>query len=316
MSTLDLSIVVPVYGGEATIEPLCTQLGEELRRRDWRYEILLVCDRPVDGSWAVAKRLATTTSEVIAIRLQRNVGQHAALLLGIRQARGGVIVTMDEDLQHAPADVPALVDTVLKHHCLAYGVTVQQHHGAFRNASSRLIKWAIKRYLEVEDAQHLSAFRAFPARERSAFTGYNHPNVAIDVLLSWTGLPVRAVATSHNARAAGESGYTFTKLVAHLANLAFGFSTAPLRLASYIGFGAVLFAGGLFVYAIVNWMIHGSGVPGFAFTIASLAALGGAQLLALGLIGEYLGRLYLGSLGRPQYRIAEQVGTNHDETDS
>ncbi len=304
---LDVSVVVPVYGGAATIAPLTRQLAEVFAERGWSWELLLVCDRPVDDSWQVARSLAEEVEQVCAIRLRKNVGQHAALLLGVRQASGRVCVTMGEDLQHSPTDVPALVDAARDGDCLACGVAEVLQFGLFRNFGSRTTKAMLARFLNVEDAHNLSAFRAFPLEFRDAFESYRHPHVAMDVLLSWAGAPVVAIPTRQQPRAAGQSGYTLLRLVRHLGNLAFGFSIAPLRLASYLGLASVFFAAAIALVTVVNWLIWGSVVPRFAFLAFTVAALGGAQLLAVGLIGEYLGRLYFGALRPPQYQVAERV---------
>jgi undecaprenyl-phosphate 4-deoxy-4-formamido-L-arabinose transferase len=306
--TLDVTVVIPVYGGATTIEALADGLRAALGPRGWTHEILFVCDCPVDDSWAVVQRLSARWPQIRGILLRRNYGQHPATLLGIREARGRTIVTMDEDLQHDPRDVPALVTESLQHEAIVYGVSPQLHHGLFRNASSRTIKWFLAKYLDVENAQNLSAFRAFPAQSREAYADYHERHVALDVLLSWSALPVRTVTSSHAARKGGKSGYTLAKLLKYLGNLAFGFSTAPLRISSYLGVAAVLASFGISLYALVNWLMHGSTVPGFAFLALTVSGLGGVQLLVLGLIGEYLGRLYSSGLRRPQYTVAARVG--------
>lgn len=305
---LDVSVVIPVYGGERTIGALCEQLLGVFDAEGWRAEVLFVCDAPRDGSWAVARALAEAHPRVTALRLMRNFGQHPATLLGIRQARGATIVTMDEDLQHNPLDVPALVATSRADGAIVYGMARELQHAWWRNATSRLAKWFIARYFDMGDAQRISAFRAFPAPAREAFATYHGERVAIDVLLSWSGLPLHPVTCAYAPRAEGESGYTFRKLVRYLSDLLLGYTTAPLRLASYVGLLSVFVAIGIAAYAVVNWFIHGSVVPGFAFLALSTAAFAGVQLLALGVMGEYLGRLYFNSLGKPQYLVAERVG--------
>lgn len=304
----EVSVVVPVYRGAQTIGTLAEQLDAVLPESGIRHELIFVADSPVDDSWAVIEALSARFASVRGILLRRNYGQHPATLLGIREARGTVVVTMDEDLQHAPADVPRLVE-VARTGRLVYGVSQELHHGVFRNTSSRLIKWFLARYLGVQNARNLSAFRAFPTLAREAFAGYRAPAVALDVLLSWAALPTEMVRCAHAPRAAGESGYTFRKLVALLANLAFGFSIVPLRIATRIGVLAVVAAVLLGCYVLVNWLLHGSSVPGFAFLAMTISLLGGAQLLALGLVGEYLGRLYVGQLGHPQYTVAARAET-------
>lgn len=303
---VDVSIVVPVYGGERTIEALVTRTGAALEASGWSWEVILVCDRPRDGSWEVARRLAASSPGVSAVRLRRNFGQHPATLLGIRRAVGRTIVTMDEDLQHAPEDVPTLVRESLAHGAIAYGITDAPEHAFWRNLSSRTAKWFVASYLGF-NASEVSAFRAFPAELRSAFSHYRGERVAVDVLLSWAGAPGRAVRCAHAPRAAGASGYTFGKLVAYLMDLMLGYSTAPLRIASWMGIASMFVALGIAGYVLVNWLVHGSVVPGFAFLALSVAAFSGVQLLSLGLIGEYLGRLYFHALGKPQYLVAEVV---------
>jgi undecaprenyl-phosphate 4-deoxy-4-formamido-L-arabinose transferase len=313
---LDVSVVVPVYGGAKTIEPLSHAVLDVADRLGWRCEILLVCDAPRDNSWAVASALARQSERVTAIRLMRNFGQHPATLLGIRQARGRTIVTMDEDLQHNPEDIPQLVETSEREGAIVYGMAEELQHAWWRNLTSRLAKWFIARYFAMGDAQRISAFRAFPSAARDAFASYRGERVAVDVLLSWSGLPLHPVRCAYAARAEGESGYTFRKLLRYLSDLLLGYTTAPLRLASYTGLLSVLVAIGIGVYAIVNWWLHGSVVPGFAFLALSTAAFAGVQLLALGVMGEYLGRLYFNSLGKPQYLVAEVASRGDDATET
>ena len=307
----DVSVVVPVYGGESTIEQLVIRTTETLAAEGWSSEVLLVCDQPRDGSWAVAERLASECPGVTAILLRRNFGQHPATLLGIRRARGETIVTMDEDLQHDPSDLPTLIRASQADNAIAYGVADELKHAWWRNATSRTAKFIVARYLGF-NATDVSAFRAFPAEVREAFADYHGERVAIDVLLSWAGAPVRSIRCQFQRRDEGESGYTVRKLVGYLMDLALGYSTAPLRLASWLGILAVFVALAISGYILVNWLVHGSVVPGFAFLGLSIAVFAGIQLLSLGLIGEYLGRLYFNALGKPQYLVDQAIA--HEES--
>ena len=314
-SSPDISVVIPVYGGERTIEPLVVRTSETLEGEGWTYEIILVCDRPRDGSWAIAKRLAEEREHVTSVLLRRNFGQHPATLLGIRRAKGQTIVTMDEDLQHDPKDLPTLVRASQADDAIAYGVADQLKHAWWRNATSRTAKFFVARYLGF-DASEVSAFRAFPTHLRDAFAEYHGERVAIDVLLSWAGAPVRSIRCKFQTRDEGESGYTVRKLVGYLMDLALGYSTAPLRLASWLGIVAVFVALAIAGYILGNWLVHGSVVPGFAFLGLSIAVFAGVQLLSLGLIGEYLGRLYFNALGKPQYLVDELVEASAGATEA
>lgn len=306
-STFDVSVVIPVYGGEKTIGPLVEGLAEVFEANEERWEVILVCDRPRDDSWTVARELAERFETVSAVRLLRNFGQHPATLLGIRRARGRTIMTMDEDLQHDPKDVPAVLAASRERTAIAYGTFQEPRHGLWRNLTSKLTKWFLARYVGPGIANHATAFRAFPAELREAFATYRGERVAIDVLLSWSGAPIHTVPCRHAPRAAGESGYTFKKLVGYLADLLVGYSIAPLRLASSLGLLTVVLALALAVWVVIAFVVFGREVPGFAFTAVSIAVFAGVQLLALGVIGEYLGRLYFDHLGRPQYLVAEVV---------
>lgn len=299
-----VSVVIPVYGGEKTLGPLVDGLRTMFARDGVPYEIIVVCDRPRDQSWAVVQELSRTRPELRAYLLQRNFGQHPATLFGLRQARGEYIATMDEDLQHSPEDVPALLAASQQIGGIAFGKFEEPKHGLWRNLTSAMTKWFLARYVGQEIAANASAFRVFPSRLCRAFDHYRGERVAIDVLLSWSGAPIRTVSCPHAPRAAGHSGYTLRKLVAYLGDLLVGYSTVPLRMASLSGLAAVVLAAFIGLYVLGNWLRYGSAVPGFAFLAMAVAIFSGAQLLALGIIGEYLGRLYFNVLGKPQYFVA------------
>ena len=307
-----VSIVIPVYGGESTLDALVEGLRASLEAASMTFEVLLICDRPRDASWAVASRLAASDKRVAAVLLGRNYGQHPATLLGIRMAQGTTIVTMDEDLQHSPEEVPRLVAASCGSGGIVYGVASRLQHGAWRNFTSRTAKRFLARFVGFSAATDLSAFRAFPARLRDAFERYEGRNVAIDVLLSWSGAATSTMTCEHAPRQGGASGYTLRKLVNYMLDLTVGYSTAPLRLASAVGLLSVVVAMLVGLFILINFHVRGSAVPGFAFIALSVAMFSGVQLLSIGVMGEYLGRLYENSLRKPQYTVeaivrAEQV---------
>lgn len=304
----DVSVVVPVYGGEKSLRPLTQQLLEVAKQESWEIEILFICDRPRDQSWEVARTLAEETPEVQAALLMRNFGQHPATLLGVRMSRGDVIATMDEDLQHNPQDLPDLVNAVRKNRGIAYGVPNKPQHAPWRNATSWLAKWFLSWYIDARLARSMSAFRAFDHHLRRAFQHYRSERVAIDVLLSWTGAPIDVLTCQHAPRENSESGYTWGKLIKYLGDLWLSFSVAPLRFASLLGLGNFFFAVVLGSYVFIRRVIQDNPVPGFAFLALFAAILGGSQLLALGVIGEYLGRMYFNDLRRPQYLVSQIAG--------
>jgi undecaprenyl-phosphate 4-deoxy-4-formamido-L-arabinose transferase len=236
---------------------------------------------------------------VKGIQLSRNFGQHNAILCGIRAAQGELIVTMDDDLQHPPEEIPKLIEKLAEGYDVVYGTPEYQQHGLWRNLASRLTKLALQSIMGAETARNASAFRAFTARIREAFASYNSPFVSIDVLLTWGTTYFTSIPVRHDERHGGRSNFTFRKLVVHAINMMTGFSTLPLQLASLIGFLFTLFGLIVFGFVIARYIVLGYSVPGFPFLASVIAIFSGAQLFALGIIGEYLARMHFRTMGRP-----------------
>jgi undecaprenyl-phosphate 4-deoxy-4-formamido-L-arabinose transferase len=307
-----VSVVIPVYNGSATITELVERLLAVFRNISPNCEILLVNDGSEDESWNTINTLAAEHSEVRGLNLMRNFGQHNALLAGIRQARGGVVVTMDDDLQNPPEEVPKLLDELEQGHAVVYGVPVEGQHGLFRDFASVAAKFALRVGLGYAHASHTSAFRAFRTELRSAFADFGAKYVSIDVLLTWATTDFSWVVVQHEERSAGTSGYTLRKLLSHTINMVTSFSSLPLRIASLIGFLFTAFGIGVLFYSLVLYILRGQSVPGFTFIASIIAIFSGVQLFSLGIIGEYIGRIHQRALDQPSYVIAETT-PGHDE---
>ena len=301
-----ISVVVPVYNSEQTLEELVTRLRTAVVMPGG-LEILLVNDGSRDRSWETVRRLAAAYPEVRGISLTRNHGQHNALLCGIREARGEVIVTMDDDLQNRPEDVPALVARLRDGWDVIYGVPRRQHWGLMRNVASRVTKLVLQGAMGARTASMVSGFRALRADVREAFAGYSAIFVNLDVLLTWGASRFDVVLVDHEARRVGRSNYTFRRLVRHTFNMVTGFSTVPLKLATGVGFAFTLFGIGVLVYVLGRYMLHGVAVQGFTFLASIIAIFSGAQLFALGIFGEYLARVFHRSTGQPSYTVRERT---------
>ena len=228
--TTDVSVVIPVYGGEHTLPNLVLELHRVAETAGWQVEVILVCDAPHDGSWATAAALAQNHSGVRAFLLKRNYGQHAATLLGIREARGQTVVTMDEDLQHSPLDLPMLVDASLVGEGLVYGVSHAAPHGLWRGVGSKLAKWLLWSvvYTRLGAPPPTSSFRAFPGNATTKLNGPTEHPVVVDAMLYRTGISVGHVFCHHQQRHVGNSGYNPWKLWRHFVHLALAsWLTAP-----------------------------------------------------------------------------------------
>ncbi len=306
-----ISVVVPVYNGAATLPALIDRLRAVLAQLAWPYEIVLINDGSRDTSWATIESLALRYPEIIGIDLMRNYGQHNALLCGIRRSRYEVIVTLDDDLQQPPEEIPRLLTMLDEGFDVVYGTPKQEQHGLLRNLSSRVTKAALGTATSASVAPMVSAFRAFRASVKPAFEMYRSPLLSIDVLLTWATTSFASVPVRHEPRRAGASNYRIRSLVRHTMNMMTGYSLLPLQLATMIGFLFTLFGILVLVFVVGRYLIVGETVAGFPFLASIIAIFSGAQLFALGIIGEYLGRMHLRMMERPPYivRAATYVRT-------
>jgi glycosyltransferase involved in cell wall biosynthesis len=306
---MNVSVVIPVYNSEGSLEPLIERLRPVLTSAA-AYEILLVNDGSRDNSAAVARELAGKFPEVQLIDLSRNYGQHNALLCGIRKARYEVILTLDDDLQHPPEEIPKLLEALGADVDVVYGTPEREQHGIWRDVASVVTKMALQASMGVENARKVSAFRVFRTHLRDAFAEYSGSYVSIDVLLTWGTTRFAALPVKHDPRSAGTSNYTFRKLLTHAINMVTGFSVFPLQLASVVGFFLTGFGVLLLVYVLAGLVVFGRVVPGFAFLACIISIFSGAQMFALGIIGEYLARMHLRMVSKPPYVVRPESETS------
>ncbi len=309
-----LTVIVPVFNSARILPALIERLEPVLASVAADFELLLIDDDSKDDSWSVIEELQRSHSWLRGIHMMRNYGQHNALLCGIRRARFDFILTMDDDLQHPPEEIPLLLAKLDEGFDVVYGTPEHEQHGFFRDMASRVTKMALQSAMGASTARKVSAFRVFRTHVRRAFENYQSQYVSIDVLLTWSSTRFAAISVRHDPRTIGESNYTFRKLVTHALNMLTGFSTFPLKLASVIGFVFTLFGLGVLVYVIVRYLLQGSAVPGFPFLASVIAIFSGAQLFALGIIGEYLARMHFRMMERPTYAIRDMapVATESD----
>jgi glycosyltransferase involved in cell wall biosynthesis len=299
-----VSVVVPVYNGAGTLAELADAVRAALEGSADGYELILVDDGSTDGTWAAVTELARDGG-VRGLRLMRNYGQHNALLAGIRAATREITVTLDADLQYPPERIPELVARVHAGADVVYGTAGRRSGAVSRRLISAIGRRVIRSAMGVDVT--FSAFRAFRTRLRDGFAAFGGPYVAIDVLLSWSTRRFVSIPVTQTARREGRSSYTMRKLVSLGLTMMTGFSTRPLRLASLVGFAFTLLGLGLLVYVVTRFFISGQEVHGFAFLASIISIFAGAQLFALGIIGEYLARVHMRVLEPPTYAIREEV---------
>ena len=304
---MGLSVVIPVYNSEPILPELVRRLSLALPDLAERFEVILVNDSSRDRSWEAIALLAEQYPFVRGICLMRNYGQHNALLCGIRAARFPVTITMDDDLQHPPEELGKLLEEFAKGYDVVYGTPEQERHGLWRDLASQVTKMALKSAMSVDVARNVSALRVFRTFLRDGFASYGGPFVSIDVLLTWSTTRFSRVAVRHEPRPSGQSNYTFWKLATHALNMMTGFSTKPLQMASVVGFAFTAFGFLVLIFVVARYLISGSVVPGFPFLASIIAIFSGAQLFALGIIGEYLARMHFRTMDRPTYAIREDI---------
>jgi glycosyltransferase involved in cell wall biosynthesis len=300
-----ISVVVPVYNSAAMLPELTKRLEVALLAIGGSFELILVNDGSRDDSWAVIERLATDHTWVRGICMMRNYGQHNALLAGIRKARYDVTITMDDDLQHPPEELPKLIKKFTEGHDVVYAPPEKEQHGLLRDLASVCTKIALQSAMGAHTARMVSAWRIFRTQLRDAFATYHSPFVSIDVLLTWGTTKFDAIPLRHDVRGHGKSNYTVGKLIRHAMNMMTGFSVLPLQLASVIGFAFTLFGICILIYVLMRFFIIGSTVAGFPFLASIIAIFSGAQLFALGIIGEYLARMHFRSMEKPTYVVRQ-----------
>ena len=303
-----LSVVIPVYNSATMLGALIERLSTVLERRGGDYEVVLVNDGSSDASWTRISELCAQDPRLRGLNLMRNYGQHNATLAGVRAARGDVIVTLDDDLQNPPEEIPKLLGKLeLGGADVVYGTPIEGHRGLWRDIITWLTKRALRVAIGSDIAMKTGGFRVFRADLREGFAAFDGPAPNLDVLLSWSTSSYAAVPVTHHPRLEGHSGYTLGSLVSHALNVLTGFSTRPLRVATLVGVTTILFGLGVLIYVLAYYFVKSGDVPGFPFLASIIAIFSGAQLLSLGMIGEYLARMHTKIMDRPAYAIRDEI---------
>ncbi|MFH1800878.1 MAG: glycosyltransferase family 2 protein [Candidatus Omnitrophota bacterium] len=310
------SIVIPVYKTEACLNELFKRVESVMAADSPSFEIIFVEDCGGDRSWEIIEKLCHSDSRVKGIQLSSNYGQHNALLCGIRAARGNIIITMDDDLQHPPEEIPKLLQKLSQGFDVVYGAPEKERHGVLRNLASQITKIVLQGTMGIKTARNVSAFRVFRTYLRNAFQNYQGNFVSIDVLLTWGTKRFTSVLVAHDPRRSGQSNYAFGSLLTHAFNMITGFCILPLQFASLLGFIVTLLGVIVLVSVLVEYFRIGGRVPGFPFLASIITLFSGAQLLVLGVMGEYLARMHFDIMEKPPYVIRSLTKKNAVPTEN
>lgn len=294
-----LSIVIPVYNSEDTIEPLIEKIAALDIAND--LEIILVNDGSKDGSSDICRRLVETSKIPITLaELSRNFGEHNAVLAGLRLAKGAYIIIMDDDFQNPPGEVVNLLEHAERTHAdVVYTYYDKKQHSWWRNLGSRLTNWMADLTLDKPRGIYLSSFKCLNQFIAGQVTRYTGPYPYLDGLIFQVSQRIETIRVEHHARNSGESGYTFRKLVRLWLSMFINFSVVPLRVATIVGI-LVAVLGLIAAVFVVLEALFLKPTSGWGSLMAGLLVFSGVQLFMIGLMGEYVGRIFLTTNGKPQ----------------
>ena len=311
-TALRVSVVIPVYSGEATLPALVAELARQHtpqqspQGRTFEVtEVLLVWDRGPGRADHAIRALAEQYDFVRPVWLSRNFGQHAATLAGMTSSQGEWVVTLDEDGQMDPAFIGAMLDRAYTDRAqLVYASpTNPPPHGASRNAASRLAKWLFVKVLAGRDFESFNSYRLMHGEIARSVAAYTGQGVYLDVALSWVVATVATEPVVMRDEGRPASNYSFSRLLAHFGRLVVSSGTRPLMFVSFIGAAFVVLGALLTIWILVSLIFSSVPVTGWPSTMVAILVVGGATLLSLGIIAQYVGAATNMSLGKPLYVV-------------
>ncbi|MFO7900224.1 MAG: glycosyltransferase family 2 protein [Planctomycetota bacterium] len=315
---MDISIAIPTYKSAGWLSQLVDALTETLDALDKSYEICLAEDGSPDNTWTVLRDLADQHPHVKAVSLMQNVGQARATLCALANTRGDVVVTMDDDLQHPPDQMLKLLEVLEQDREIdaAFGYFPQKEHKAYRNLGSRLIWWINRRSLGLSPDAHASSFCAMRRPVVDAVISHETRTPTLAFLVYSSTHRVAHVPVEHSPRYGGESTYTLARQLRLAADVVCNVTMLPLRLVSILGGLACLFSVAYVIYALIRYFTGTIGVPGWTTLVILVSFFAGVTLLSIGILGEYLARVFWEVRRPPLYIEREKAGFGRDATTS
>lgn len=296
-----LSVVIPVYRSESMLIELYNRLIRTLMRIHTSFEIIFIDDGSPDSSWQTLCRLFKKDKRVRLIQLTRNFGQHNAIMCGFAHTKGSYVVTLDDDLQNPPEEIPKLVHKIKEGYDIVYGEYALKKHSLMRNIGSSLVQYVYRNIFQV--AGNLTSFRIIKYEIVKEILSYNRNYTFIDGLLAWHTKNIGYVRVRHDVRKSGKSNYNPAKLFILTLNMVTNFSIFPLQLAFIGGFLFAILGLLLAVFYFFKKILFGIPVTGFTSIIIAILIFSGVQLVTIGLIGEYIGRIHMNINQKPQFTI-------------
>ncbi|MDH4984436.1 glycosyltransferase family 2 protein [Aminobacter anthyllidis] len=290
----DLSIIIPVYRSQTVLPELVRQIDSmaTTSKYNGKFELVLVNDCSPDESWRVIENLSQEYPFIRGISLRKNVGQHNATMAGLNYARGGIIVIMDDDLQHPPSDILKLTEQIERGYDVCYTAYRGRQHAAWKKLGSRFNDWVATKILNKPKGLYLSSFKALHGDIAKAITAYQGPYTYIDGLILDLTNSITTVEIDHQRRFDGEGNYNLRKSISLWLKMVTATSLFPLRVASLLGFGLSAISILLLMYVVIDRILTPNPEPGWASTVGLMLLVSSVQFICIGIVGEYIGRIY------------------------
>ena len=305
-----LSIVIPVYNSENILDDLINQISLEIKKKTnllKDFEIILVNDNSLDNSWNKIKEIANNQNNIIGINLSKNFGQHNALMAGIKNSKGDFLITMDDDLQHPPSYIIDIINKLSEGFDVCYTKYQNNKYSFLKKLGSAINDRVANIVLGKPKNIYLSSYRGIKKNVINELKKFDGPYVYLDGIILNVTNNIGSIDIQHNKRLKGNSGYSFKKLFSLWLKVFTNSSIFPLRMASVTGFIITLISL-FFAILLIIFKIRNPEIPqGWTSVATFIFFFSGVQLLALGIIGEYIGRIFINLNQKPQYIIKEQI---------
>lgn len=304
---MEISFVIPCYNSSKTIKKVVDEIVTVVNYKKDDYEIILVNDSSTDNVWEVIKQLSKENKRIKGICFAKNFGQHSALMAGYNKSSGDIVVSLDDDGQTPADEVYSLIEKLEEGYDVVYASYENKKHSAARNIGTKINNMMCEKLLSKPKNLTITSYfvaRRFVIEEVKK---YNNSYAYIPGLVLRTTKAITSVPVKHRARQEGNSGYSFKKLIALWMNGFTAFSVKPLRISSFIGIFTAIIGFIYCIYILINKIVNPLTPVGWSSTIGVILLLGGMILFVLGMIGEYLGRVYISLNNSPQYVIKEET---------
>jgi dolichol-phosphate mannosyltransferase len=303
----EISFVIPVYCEEAVLPALNARLNAVIDRLDVPCEVVLVNDGSTDNSLAIMDDIAADDPRYVIVNLSRNYGHQVAITAGIDHARGDAVITLDADLQDPPEAAVEMIERWREgYHIVLARRLARDGETAFKRASANLFYRGLRRLSSVDQPLDVGDFRLMDRCVVDSLRAMPEQDRYLRGMISWVGFRSTEVTFNRDERAAGETKYGLRAMTRLATNGMLGFSDIPLRLALWFGMIVSVVALAFGAYIVVNWLLNSQLVEGWASTVVILTTLGGIQLLMLGIVGLYIGRIHNEVKRRPLYFVNTQ----------